>query len=176
MLVLRTVSELIHAFVRITPGREKTGSSGPVSSAGRYTPCTDSLSRPIKRTYSAEVTSSLSNLPHHRRLRLFKRPVIILHPPVCVKGFSKKIHPFFRDFLLALWCFCKKWSRGAAPTPNLAYGPVSSTRRPERRPRESAWRQCLQADCCARWRRDSSPAISSPQRASIHWASRHRSR
>ena len=53
---------------------------------------------PDSRTYSAEVTSFLSNLPHHRRLRPIRRPVIIQHPPVCVKRFCKKILADFPGF------------------------------------------------------------------------------
>ena len=40
----------------------------------------------------------MSNLPHHRRLRPFRRPVIIQHPSVCVKGFLKKILADFPGF------------------------------------------------------------------------------
>ena len=63
---------------------------------------------PDSRTYSAEVTSFLSNLPHHRRLRPIRRPVIIQHPPVCVKRFCKKILADFPGFPnAALWVFQK---------------------------------------------------------------------
>ena len=63
---------------------------------------------PDSRTYSAEVTSFLSNLPHHRRLRPLRRPVIIQHTAVCVKRFSKKILADFPEFAEdGLWIFQK---------------------------------------------------------------------
>ena len=63
---------------------------------------------PDSRTYSAEVTSFLSNLPHHRRLRPLRRPVIIQHTAVCVKRFCKKILADFPGFPnAALWVFQK---------------------------------------------------------------------
>ena len=65
--------------------------------ASRFHPCAaiyamhGSLSRPIIRTYSAEVTSSLSNLPHHRRLCPYRHLVMIQqHPRVCQAHFFKK--------------------------------------------------------------------------------------
>lgn len=45
---------------------------------------------PDSRTYSAEVTSFRSNLPHHRRLRPFKRPFIIQQIPRSVNCFLKR--------------------------------------------------------------------------------------
>ena len=74
------------------PGTKKPAHSRPVLSLpGRYTPWHGSLSRPIIRTYSAEVTSSLSNLPHHRRLCPYRHLVMIQqHPRVCQAHFFKK--------------------------------------------------------------------------------------
>ena len=103
------MSGFVHAFVRITPGHEKTGAM-----TGRFLPypaiyAVYKLAQPPdSRTYSAEVTSFLSNLPHHRRLRPFRRSVIIQHPPVCVKRFCKKILADFPGFSnAALWVFQK---------------------------------------------------------------------
>ena len=62
----------------------------------RYTPVHRFLSRPIlARTYSAEVTGSRRNLPHHRRLRPQRRSAIIQHQAVCVKWFFKIFFHFF---------------------------------------------------------------------------------
>ena len=66
-----------------------------------------SLQPPDSRTYSVEVTSFPSNLLHHRRLRLFKRLLIIQHQAVCVNSFFKYFFNFFVVFqgFLALFLF-----------------------------------------------------------------------
>ena len=97
---LRTVRALscYHAFVRITPGHKKTGMM-----TGRFPSCQTiyavarSSQPPDYRTYSAEVTSFLSNLPHHRRLRPSRRLVIIQqHRRVCQAFFKNFFVVFFR--------------------------------------------------------------------------------
>ena len=109
MLVLRTVSDFIHAFVRITPGHEKTGAK-----TGRFSPyraiyAVYGLAQPPDcRTYSAEVTSFLSNLPHHRRVRPFRRSVIIQHCAVCVKPFFQNFWWIFEGMGRLLCAFCGK--------------------------------------------------------------------
>ena len=57
------------------------------------------LQPPDSRTYSAEVTSFPSNLPHHRRLRPNRRLIMIQqHPRVCQAYFFKK-PSYFASFL-----------------------------------------------------------------------------
>ena len=92
MLVLRTVSE-VHTRYRAYHSRSRKNRhiDRPVLSApGRYTPRTKSLSRPIKRTYSAEVTGLRRNLPHHRRLRPSRRSYILLQNKQLVNQFFQK--------------------------------------------------------------------------------------
>ena len=70
--------------------------------AGRFHPATAiyavprSFSRPIlARTYSVEVTSFLSNLPHHRSCPLNRDSSMIhQHPRVCQGVFSKNFARF----------------------------------------------------------------------------------
>ena len=84
--------------------------------AGRFHPATAiyavprSFSRPIlARTYSAEVTSFLSNLPHHRSDPLNRDlRMIHQHPRVC-QGVFEKILPVFAGFhVFALVIFDRK--------------------------------------------------------------------
>ena len=91
-VALRTVRAASTLPCVSLPGTKKPAHSRPVLSLpGRYTPWHGSLSRPIIRTYSAEVTSSLSNLPHHRRLCPYRHLVMIQqHPRVCQAHFFKK--------------------------------------------------------------------------------------
>ena len=97
----RTVRDrLVHAFVRITPGHEKTGTCGRFFFApGDIRRGKESLSRPIKRTYSAEVTSlSRAISCIIADCALGRRSVIIQHRAVCVKLFLRKISSFFFPF------------------------------------------------------------------------------
>ena len=99
---LRTVRAFsyYHAFVRITPGHEKTGMmTGRFPSRQTIYAVARSSQPPDYRTYSAEVTSFLSNLPHHRRLRPNRRLAIIQqHPRVC-QALFKNFLPLFLFFL-----------------------------------------------------------------------------
>ncbi len=74
---------------------------------------------PDYRTYSAEVTGFRRNLPHHRRLRLFRRPVIIQHSAVCVKPFFEKFSADFLPF--------PPGSLGSIPI-NIISGPLKAGR------------------------------------------------
>ena len=92
--------------MRITPGHDKNRQekAGRFHHARRYTRCTVSQP-PDQRTYSAEVTSFLSNLPHHRRLRPHRRSIIIL----CNHEKVKHIFLFFaKTFYLFLVYFAPK--------------------------------------------------------------------
>ena len=82
--------------------------------AGRFHPATAiyavprSFSRPIlARTYSAEVTSLLSNLPHHRIDPLTGTFVSYINTAVCVKDFLKYFSPFFSRFMPRFWAGCR---------------------------------------------------------------------
>lgn len=85
---------------------------------------------PDSRTYSAEVTSSLSNLPHHRRLRPCGRSAIILHPPVCVKWFFKNIWQIFAPSGGFLCSICK--GEGISPPPAVRSSPTAESHPPDR--------------------------------------------
>ena len=76
-----------------------------------------SLQPPDSRTYSVEVTSRTSNLLHHRRLRLFKRLLIIQHLTVCVNSFFKYFFTFFVVFqgFLVLFLFIETERQHFAP-------------------------------------------------------------
>lgn len=82
--MLRTVRDVSSTFPCVSlPGMNKTGAKRAGSThPGRYTPWHESLSRPIIRTYSAEVTSLIaSNLPHHRSAPFDRRLTIVQQEP-----------------------------------------------------------------------------------------------
>ena len=101
---LRTVKFLTTFPCVSFRGMKETGAiSRPVPPNHSDIRCAQVLQPPDSRTYSAEVTSLPSNLPHHRRLRPNRRLIMIQqHPRVCQAYFFKKPSYFvsFLRFLL----------------------------------------------------------------------------
>ena len=100
MLALRTVSSSTHAIVRITPGHEKTGTNGPVSPhTRRYTPCMDSLSRPIvghtprKLPRFRAISRIIADCARNRRSAIIQQ-----HPRVC-QGLFQNFFGIFHEVL-----------------------------------------------------------------------------
>ena len=103
--------ELRPRFVRVSgfqstfpcvslPGMNKTGAKRAGSThPGRYTPWHEPLSRPIIRTYSAEVTSLIaSNLPHHRSAPFGRRLTIVQQGYIKSQGLFSGFPKFFHGF------------------------------------------------------------------------------
>ena len=69
--------------------------------AAIYAAQTEAAQPPDDRTYSAEVTSFLSNLLHHRSARIiipYTRPIILAPISCFVKNFFRKNHKIFYGF------------------------------------------------------------------------------
>ena len=102
---LGTVELSVHAAVRITLSHEKWPTQGrPSPKAQRYTQAQRTIQPPDDRTYSAEVTSFPSNLPHHRSARaVFPYTRSIMIPPC-----SPFVKHFFRIIYKKLPAFSSK--------------------------------------------------------------------
>lgn len=93
-------------------GAKLAGSTHP----GRYTPWNGSLSRPILRTYSAEVTSPGEQSPASSQCALYKRLTIVQHHYTHCQG---------------VFClFCKVFSRFSGISQEA---PCATCRTPQRR-------------------------------------------